>query len=374
MTTLADVAQAAAVSTATASLVLSGKDNGRVSATTAKRVRGAARELGYVRNALAASMRSQRTRTLGVVANDVLSTPYAVSMVEGILTTARSHGWSVIFADTGGDATERRRAVEELRSRQVDAIIYAAMYHQEVVVDEGLEDVFVLNGFADRAGVPGAVPDEERAAFEATTHLIGLGHRRIAHLTHGSDAVAVALRIQGYRRALLSHGLPWDESLLLSGENDPAGADETAGRMLDLSSRPTAVFCYNDAMAAGVYRQAARRGLRIPQDLSVVGFDDLVLISTNLDPQLTTMRLPHYEMAEWMTRGVVAGGAQDLPPGVTRMRCELVERGSTAPPGPPSSPETSTERLGRTHTLPAHRSRGNSIPDSTSQMTQRSVP
>ncbi|MDU7427174.1 MAG: LacI family DNA-binding transcriptional regulator [Actinomyces urogenitalis] len=335
MTTLADVAQAAAVSTATASLVLSGKANGRVSATTAKRVRGAARDLGYVRNALAASMRSQRTRTLGVVANDVLSTPYAVSMVDGILTTARSQGWSVIFADTGGDTSERRRAVDELCSRQVDAIIYAAMYHQEVIVEEGLSDVFVLNSFADRDDVPGVVPDEERAAYEATTHLIELGHDRIAHLAHDSDAAAVGLRIAGYRRALVSHGLPWDERLLLRGDNDPAGADETATRLLDLDPRPTAVFCYNDAMAAGVYRQVARRGLRIPQDLSVVGFDDLELISTNLDPQLTTMRLPHYEMAEWMTRAVICEDEQNPPPGVTRMHCQLIQRASTAPPSQP---------------------------------------
>ena len=111
-------------------------------------------------------------------------------------------------------------------------------------------------------------------------------------------------------------------------------ADASARRLLALSPRPTAVFCFNDGMAAGVYRQAHRAGLRIPEDLSVVGFDDLTLISTNLDPGLTTMRLPHYEMADWLTRAVIDGGSQSLHPGITRVACRMVQRASTAPPPP----------------------------------------
>lgn len=332
MTTLAEVAAVAGVSKATASLVLSGKDEGRVSAVTAERVRAVASELGYVRDALAGGMRSGRTRSLGVIAERVLSTPYAVAMIDAILRAARELGWSVLLTDAGGDEEQTLRAVRELRSRKVDVVVYAAMYHQLVHVDPKLGRVAVLDGFADRDDVPSVVPDEVRAAREATAHLIALGHTRIAHITDSSDAVAVGLRIQGYREALEESGIRFDESLVLRGGNEPEGADASADRLLALDPRPTAVFCYNDGMAAGVYRRTRRAGLRIPEDLSVVGFDDLTLISTNLDPGLTTMRLPHYEMADWLIRALLDDSATPAAPGITRMPCELVMRESTAVP------------------------------------------
>ena len=334
MATLAQVADAAQVSTASASLVLSGKSEGRVSPATAARVRQAAEEMGYVRDALAGGLRSRRTRTVGVLAEQVLSTPYAVAMIDAILTASRSHGWSVLLTDAGGNPEQSRTALRELRSRRVDVIIHAAMYHQQVHVAAGLKHVAVLNGFADREGVPGVVPDEVRAAREAVNHLTALGHRRIGHITDdNAETVAVGLRLEGYREALGSAGITPDESLVVAGRNNPAGADVSARRLLDRPDRPTAVFCYNDGMAAGVYRMAAQLGLSIPHDLSVVGFDDLTLISTNLAPMLTTMRLPHYEMAEWLTRGLI--GAADPPPATTTLLpCALIERSSTSRPSP----------------------------------------
>ena len=187
MVTLAQVAQQAGVSTATASLVLSGKSEGRVGARTAQRVRDAAEELGYVRDALAGGLRTKRTLTLGVLGEQVLSTPYAVSMIDGILNASRDLGWSVIFTDSGGDPEQTRRAANELRSRRVDAIVQAAMYHQKVRVPAGLTNIAVLNGFADRDSIMGVVPDEADAAREAVVHLLELGHRRIGHITHDDE-------------------------------------------------------------------------------------------------------------------------------------------------------------------------------------------
>ncbi|MDU0349204.1 LacI family DNA-binding transcriptional regulator [Actinomyces sp. MRS3W] len=332
MTTLAEVAEAARVSTATASLVLSGKSDGRVSAPTAARVRESASRLGYVRDALAGGLRNRKTRTIGVLAERVLSTPYAVDMIDAILTASHELGWSVLLTDSGGDSEQTQAAVRELQSRRVDVIVYAAMYHQQVHVAPELASVAVLNGFADRDDVVGAVPDEVTAAREAVTHLLSLGHRRIGHITHSDEStVAVGLRIRGYRDALAAAGVTHDEALLIRGGNDPRGADESARRMLDREDPPTAVFCYNDGMAAGVYRQAAALGLSIPEDLSVIGFDDLKLISTNLAPQLTTMRLPHYDMADWLTRALIEDKLP-APPRTVSFRCDLIERASTAPP------------------------------------------
>ena len=330
MVTLAQVAQQAGVSTATASLVLSGKSEGRVGARTAQRVRDAAEELGYVRDALAGGLRTKRTLTLGVLGERVLSTPYAVSMIDGILNASRDLGWSVIFTDSGGDPEQTRRAANELRSRRVDAIVQAAMYHQKVRVPAGLTNVAVLNGFADRDSIMGVVPDEADAAREAVVHLLELGHRRIGHITHDDETTtAVSLRRDAYEAALRQAGIPLDPTLVVAGGNDPAGADASARQLLDREDRPTAVFCYNDGMAAGVYRVAASLGLSIPEDLSVVGFDDLLLISTNLAPPLTTMRLPHYEMADWLVRRLATGDVLAI---THRFPCELVVRESTAPP------------------------------------------
>ncbi|RJF44647.1 LacI family DNA-binding transcriptional regulator [Actinomyces sp. 2119] len=337
MATLAEVAQRAQVSTATASLVLSGKAEGRVSSATASRVRAVSDELGYVRDALAGSLRSRRTSTIGVLAEQVLSTPYAVAMIEAILAASRELGWSVLLTDSGGHPEQTGRAVREFRSRRVDAVLYAAMYHQEVHVVPGPEAVAVLNGFADRDDVVGVVPDEEGATRAAVTHLLALGHRRIGHITHDDPALAVGLRRAAYLRVLREAGIGTDTSLVVSGGNDPDSAEATARRLLERRDRPTAVFCYNDGMAAGVYRAAASLGLSVPEDLSVVGFDDLRLISTNLAPALTTLRLPHYEMADWLVRRLVTGDLPD-PPAVHRFPCELFTRGSTAAPRVGSSP------------------------------------
>ena len=332
MTTLADVAAAAGVSKAAASLVLSGKFEGRVSERKAERVRMAADELGYVRDAIAGGMRNGRTRTIGVIGERVLSTPYAVSMIDAVLSTSQSLGWSVLLTDAGHDGVAAKEAAREMVARRVGQVVIASMYHRVVPVPEQIKDVVVLNGVADRPGVPGVVPDERQGASDAVAHLVDLGHRRIGYLGHDdAESIAVRERSDSYRHSLREAGLAVDESLLVTGGLDPDSVDATARRLLDRPDRPTAVFCYNDALAAGVFRQAVRLGISIPNDLSVIGFDDLALISTNLDPRLTTMRLPHWEMAEWLTRELAAGRTAELPD-VTRFSCPLIERASTAPP------------------------------------------
>lgn len=332
MATLAEVADKAGVSTASASLVLSGKSTGRVSAETAQRVREAAQSLGYVRDALASGLRSKQTRTLGVLTQELLQTPYASEMVEAMVATSRELGWSLLLTEAS-DPLDMDHVARELISRRVDRVLLAAMYHHVMVVPEGMpEGVMVLNGYADRPGVPGVVPDEAQGARCAVEHLLALGHRRIGHITHGGRTIAdaVELRYQAYAACLRTAGLPLDPHLVVRGGLRPDQADRSALSLLEREDPPTAVFCYNDALAAGVYRQAARLGLEIPTDLSVIGFDDLRLISTNLDPGLTTMRLPHRAMADWAVRHLL--GRAEAVPDLTRFPCDLIERASTAPP------------------------------------------
>lgn len=332
MTTLADVVDAAGVSKATASLVLSGRYAGRVSEKKAEHVRRVSEQLGYVGNALAGAMRNGQTTTIGVIAEEVLSTPYAVSMVDSVLNTAQELGWSVLLTDSGRHRSGVESAVREMRSRRVQHVIFASMYHRELEIPAGFREAVVLNGFAGNMEIPAAVPDETQGARDAVEHLLNLGHRRIAFIGHDEPSViAMRLRQQAYEECLRKAGIAVDPSLILAGGNDPDSADQLARKLLDRSDRPTAVFCYNDGLAAGIYRQAYRLGLSIPEDLSVVGFDDLLLISTNLDPGLTTMQLPHREMAAWLTRALAEGRVEELPT-LTTFACPLIERASTAPP------------------------------------------
>lgn len=329
MATLADVASAAGVSTATVSLVLSGKAEGRVAKATAERVQAAADEAGYVRNAVAGSLRSRSTRTLGLVSE---RSNASGAVLADVLAVCRETGWSMLVTDLGHTAKDARDAVRELRQRRVDAVIYAPTTRQKVHVDRALEHAAVLNGYADRPGVPGAVADEETGAVEAVGHLLALGHRRIAHLTlDREDDVTVRLRQSGYVAALASAGLTVDPGLVVACDGTPTGADRAARSLLTRPDAPTAVFCYDDALALAVYRQARTLGLRLPEDLSVIGFDELTVLAENVAPQLTTLRLPRRDMAEWVTSGLI-GGAGDLPPMPTVFTCELIERGSTAPP------------------------------------------
>ena len=203
MTTLADVAAAAGVSKAAASLVLSGKFEGRVSERKAERVRVAADELGYVRDAIAGGMRNGRTRTIGVIGERVLSTPYAVSMIDAVLSTSQSLGWSVLLTDAGRDGVAAKEAVREMVARRVGQVVIASMYHRVVPVPGQIKDVVVLNGVADRPGVPGVVPDERQGASDAVAHLVGLGHRRIGYLGHDdAESIAVRERSDSYRHSL----------------------------------------------------------------------------------------------------------------------------------------------------------------------------
>lgn len=329
MATLADVASAAGVSTATVSLVLSGKAEGRVAKATAERVQAAADEAGYVRNAVAGSLRSRSTRTLGLVSERSAASG---AVLADVLAVCREAGWSMLVTDLGHTPKEARDAVHELRQRRVDAVIYAPTTRQKVHVDRALEHVAVLNGYADRPGVPGAVADEETGAVEAVGHLLALGHRRIAHLTLDRDEdVTVRLRQSGYSGALAAAGPTVDPGLVVTCDGTPSDADRAARALLDRHDRPTAVFCYDDALALGVYRQARALGLRLPDDLSVIGFDELAVLAENVAPRLTTLRLPRRDMAEWVTSGLI-GGAGELPPIPTVFTCELIERGSTAPP------------------------------------------
>ena len=331
---ISDVAAAAGVSVTTVSLVLNDVES-RISETTRRRVREAADAVGYAPSSVARSLRTRQTRTVGLISDQIATTPFAGRMLAGAQDAARENDHLVIFVDTGGDEEVERDAISALRAQQVDAMIYACMWHRVVEVPESLPagSVF-LDCRPVHGGFPSVVPADREGGYAAARVLIEAGHRRIAYLDTVDPPIASGLREEGYVQALTEAGIAIDPALHVRGETTASGGREAADRLLDLpdDQRPTGIFCFNDRMAVGVYLAAHARGLRIPDDLSVVGYDDQLLVAAEQDPPLTTVALPHYEMGRWameVALGVRADGDSDA---THRMECPVIRRDSVGPP------------------------------------------
>ncbi|MFB9236955.1 LacI family DNA-binding transcriptional regulator [Plantactinospora siamensis] len=333
-----DVAAAAGVSVTTVSHVLNRVDGTRVSPQTRERVEGAARRLGYAANGLARGLRLQRSQTLGLLSDRIATTPYAGRIILGAQETASKHGLVLLLLHTGDDPRVEQREIRALAQHRVDGVLYATMYHRRVELPAELrgQPVVLLDASSADDTVPSVVPDERAGAAAAVGELLRHGHRRIGFCTNRDDIPATTGRLAGYRDALAGAGQPYREDLIVVEESDTAGGHRAARRLLDSTDRPTALFCFNDRMAMGAYRAAAELGLRIPEDLSVVGFDNQEIIAEGLHPGLTTMALPHYEMGAWAVQTMVELLARpaDAPPQPAAhvvMPCPLIRRASVAP-------------------------------------------
>lgn len=351
---LRDVADAAGVSTATASLVLNDKADS-IGAAAQQRVHDAAKRLGYRPNALARSLRAQRTGTIGLFSHDVLTTPYAAAMIQGVQELADELGYVLLLANVSDDPIHTAAGIDSLLDRQIDAAIYATMFHRGVEVPAQLDrtptvllDAFAIQRSDDDEMTAAArppshwavVPDEVAGATAAVEYLIESGHRRIGFVNEVHRPLAAILRQMAYLDTLTRHGIEPDPSIQIDVWGTTHGAYQPVHAMLDRSDRPSALFCFNDRIATGAYHAAHQLGLRIPQDLSLVGFDNQELIAEAVDPMLTTVQLPHYEMGGWAMQKVahMLGSAavdtpdEELEPRIELMACPLVERQSVAPP------------------------------------------
>lgn len=336
-----DVAKAAGVSVTTVSHVLNETPYARTSADTRRKVKEAAKALGYGPNRMAQSLRTKRSGMIGLLSEEIATTPHAGRIILGAQETARKHDLTLVIINSERDASEdtHRADVDALVERQVDGILYATMYHREISLPGNLSGTpAVLIDAVDRAGLfSSVVPDEVGGAKTAVQALIDAGHRRIGFLNNSDDVPATRGRLQGYRDVLDVAGIQFDETLVLSAVSEPAEGYAAALRILSADNPPTALFCYNDRMAMGAYRAAAELGLTIPRDLSIVGFDNQEIIAENLHPGLTTVALPHYEMGAWAVETLVEliqrqeedALATNNP---TVLPCPLVARESIAAP------------------------------------------
>ena len=318
MATIYDVAEAAGVSPKTVSRVMNG--DAPVSSRTRAAVEAASLELDYVPSNAARMLRSRRSGLIGLITGALSQKIEPMEptglpdlyIVQGIQQVMAESEMTLMIADTGGSSSRAPQLVRTFLQHRVEALIYVADYHKEVVLDTRTATcpVLLVNCF-DRAGTPAIVPDDEACQHALVTALIEAGHRRIAFLTLDSNMVAAQKRSQGYRRALEEAGIPLDPDLERVSRSFPDDDDSelleaALNKILEMDNRPTVICCGNDEMALRVYGLIRSRGLRIPQDLSVAGFDNYRAIAETLYPPLTTVELPYLAMGRHAAKRTLA--------------------------------------------------------------------
>jgi LacI family transcriptional regulator len=338
MSSIFDVAARAGVSVKTVSRILG--DYPGVSPETRRKVEAAMKDLEYYPSAAARHLRGESSGIVSLIADNLTTTPDAYEIVAGIQSECEAAGKLLMIGETGGKASSFNSLVERFRQQRTEAMIYATMFHREVVIGQSFKHCpLVLLNCVDANGEhPAIIPDDRAGAFAATEALLKAGHRRIAYLTLFKDMRATTLRTEGYCEALKKHGLEADPDLIVPGVKTGSADEfvelpEVLKRLLEMKSRPTALFCGNDKMAMRVYMLVRRMGFRIPEDLSVVGYDNYKLIAENLVPQLTTVSLSYFGMGAAAAKLVLTGKAKGTGKGkVRRIPGELLIRGSVAPP------------------------------------------
>ena len=331
--TIADVAAHSGVSTATVSRVLSGVVPARPA--TRERVMAAVDELRYRPSGVARALKRHETRTIGLLITDI-GNPFFPQIVRAVEDAAHEGGYGVILCNAGDDPAREMAYLDLLLERRVDGLIVASARttrrHAARLADVPMP-VVLVNGNAPGSHLPGITTAHRRGARLATRHLLALGHRRLAHITApAAGSVAARLRLAGVTDALRAAGLDPASLRVADGDEHVEGGARAARQLLTGSSAPTAIVCYNDLTAVGAFRAVRGAGLRVPEDVSVVGFDDIELAAWT-DPPLTTVRQPTDAMGRW----AVARLADALRGESARRRQvvlepELVVRRSTAPP------------------------------------------
>ena len=333
--TIRQVAAEAGVSITTVSHVLNDVPGVRVNPGTRQRIQDTAARLGYVPNRFAQSLRTQRSNTIGLIGDEIVTTPFAGKLILGAQDVALSRDAIVFVVSTGYQRDVENREIEELLRRQVDGILYASMFHREVELPSQLASAptVLINSTCTAPGVPWVVPDEVAGGEDAAEVLLAAGHRRLGFINNVDDIPAASGRLEGFTRRLTRAGIPADAVPVVTAETDPAGGYVAAKELLSRETRPTGIFCFNDRLAMGAYRAAAELGLRIPEDLSIVGFDNQDYVADGLYPGLTTIELPHFDMGVWAAEQLfdrIEGASDDAP--TAQLRGPVIHRGSVAPP------------------------------------------
>jgi LacI family transcriptional regulator len=336
---LIDVALEAGVHPGTASRALNPATRDRVSQETSRRILKVAQRLGYVPNTIARGLRTSKSFVVGMVVPDITNPlfPPMVRAAEQVLSLA---GYTLVLTDTDNDSTTERRQVEQLRARGTDGFIIATARWQdpllEEIADHGVPAVLVNRNTASRR-LPYVGGDDRTGIQLAVEHLAKLGHQRMVHLGGPQDTSTGRDRASAFRQAVDGLGLDASPSQVrvCRSYTEAAGA-EAAQQLLESAQDFTAIVCGNDLIALGALSVLADAGIKCPDNMSVIGFNNVAMVD-RLTPPLTTVRVPLQQIGELSARLLLAeieGGPQSAAAVQTLLAVQLAVRGTTAVPAP----------------------------------------
>ena len=333
--TLQDVADTAEVHRATASRALNPATRHLVNAETAERVERAAQALGYRPNPIARSLKTARSSSIGLVIPD-LTNPLFPPIARGVEDVLGAVGYNAWIVNTDNDPDREAAAVESMRSRHVEGYVFATARLDHPLLEQlaaAGSPIVLVNRRAARSEIPSVTADDATGVLLAMRHLIELGHRKIVHLAGPQDVSTGLGRLRAFRQALQDYGIEDapERVVVCRTFTEVAGAQAVAG-LLDAGVEFTAVLAGNDLLALGCYDALGERGLACPDDVSIVGFNDMPFID-KLSPPLTTVRIPHYELGAEAARLLLEGlNEPKRHPRSILLPPTLVLRRSTAPP------------------------------------------
>lgn len=335
MATIRDVAKKAGVSISTVSLALN--ESGPVSVETKQRVWAAAEAVGYAPNALAQSLKSGRSRLIGMVVGD-MANPFFGSLLRAVERIAKARDHMVIVSDTNADVDSERAILEHLKRLRVAGIIISPMGHGPEYLDQ-LRSIDIpmvaLDQRIEGLDCDFVASDNALASAMLTEHLIRMGHRRISHISGTPGLWTTEMRIKGFRDTMASAGVEVDESLQAVGDYRGQRAYEQTMRLLTRPDRPTAIVAANNVMALGALQAIFDLGFRCPENISLTSIDD-VPWSNVIRPKLTMVVQPIEELADtacrWLLERTAARGQSDLPAREELLVPSLVIGDSCAPP------------------------------------------
>ncbi|WP_028403085.1 LacI family DNA-binding transcriptional regulator [Ectobacillus panaciterrae] len=293
--TIYDIAREAGVSATTVSKVINNK--GRISEKTRKKIMQIMEELHYQPNVLASAMKGKSTYTIALLIPDMANPIYA-QYLKYIEEYGQELGFNIVMCSTGSDPDKEAKHIALLRQKRVDGFIIASIFKNETVLKQLIQEKVPIALMAfERSELPVAsvTGDDYLGGYLATEHLLSLGHRRIGIITE-EETISGKERIKGYEKALLNAGIEVEPSLIVA-INDPTieGAEKHARKLLDREQRPTAIFGYNDVLAIGAMQAAKERGIIIPDELSIIGFDNTVMCKI-VEPRLSSVAMPIQEL------------------------------------------------------------------------------
>lgn len=300
-TTIKEVAKQAELSTSTVSLAL--RDSSRVTDKTKEKVRSIAKRLHYKRNLLGRAFSLQKTDTIGLVVTDIANVMVATHVILLVEEIASKHGYHVILGNSQGILEKEVEYVNLLSQGKVDGMIIGSVQPNHQHIEELTSRNFpfaLLDKYEDKR-VNYIAFDDKKGAYLAVEHLIKSGHKRIAYISGPSMILTNKYKLDGYKQALDDYNLSFDDTLVVEGGYTPKDGYRAIGRLLKVKKRPAALFCFNDRVAVGVIKGLEEAGLKVPDDIAIVGFDNSEDEIFGLNVSLTTIALPQYERAKKAT-------------------------------------------------------------------------